>query len=346
MRKVELSDVVQKNIEKVSFRYNRENPTRLHDQGEQVLEQLPRRFEISFVTIAPGRARMYLDGQKLGNDLTDNSYNDDGYRFHDVMHLANAAKLAWSPVLRSLMGRKRKSNPKTDEVEDGARAKIVEEAIIKAVHSEGVRLAGKTEDCAKSGLVRLFPRRSDITFRFLKFINSFVAGLESQKNRFWEWEDAIFEGYAIFDQLRHEGQGTVIVDLEKRSITFDARVCIDIRGKVAGLGSAYVGAAVDRDERLKLLVEQTCLKSGSNTDVTRAMAQKLAILDALGIQAPSVEHFDALQLTEVTGRGISIKAAGIVQRALWDRHILSIRTTTTTDSTQGCCCTAVAIADD
>ena len=63
----------------------------------------------------------------LGDDLTDNSYREDGYRFHDVMHLANVACLHWSPVLHALMKRKRKSNRRTDEVEDGARAMIFEE---------------------------------------------------------------------------------------------------------------------------------------------------------------------------------------------------------------------------
>ena len=35
--------------------------------------------------------------------LFPNAYRDDGYRFHDVMHLTFAALLGWSPVLRSLL---------------------------------------------------------------------------------------------------------------------------------------------------------------------------------------------------------------------------------------------------
>ena len=45
---------------------------------------------------------MWTDSQRLGNDLMDNAYEDDGYRFHDVFHLACAAVLGWSPVLRAL----------------------------------------------------------------------------------------------------------------------------------------------------------------------------------------------------------------------------------------------------
>ena len=86
---------------------------------------------------------MYLNGRQLGDDLTDNTYDEDGYRFHDVLHLANVAHLSWSPVMRSLMKLKRKDdrNPLLDVVEDGARAKIVEEAILKVVHSEGSEIA-------------------------------------------------------------------------------------------------------------------------------------------------------------------------------------------------------------
>jgi hypothetical protein len=52
---------------------------------------------------------MYFGGKPLGDDLTDNAYVDDGYRFHDVIHLALIAHLGWSPVVRGLMRRKRKS---------------------------------------------------------------------------------------------------------------------------------------------------------------------------------------------------------------------------------------------
>jgi hypothetical protein len=56
---------------------------------------------------------MYWSGHRLGDDLTDNARDDDGYRFHDVMHLANVANLGWSPVLRKMMGRRRRDPPET-----------------------------------------------------------------------------------------------------------------------------------------------------------------------------------------------------------------------------------------
>lgn len=47
--------------------------------------------------------------QQIGDDLDDNSVTDDGYRYHDIIHLAHMTVLGWSPVLRGFMGAKRKS---------------------------------------------------------------------------------------------------------------------------------------------------------------------------------------------------------------------------------------------
>ena len=36
---------------------------------------------------------MTIDGKRVGDLLTDNSHDDDGYRFHDVFHYSNAVLL-------------------------------------------------------------------------------------------------------------------------------------------------------------------------------------------------------------------------------------------------------------
>jgi len=58
--------------------------------------------------------------KQCGDPLTDNAFDDDRYRFPDVFHLAFAAVLRWSPVTRRLLGYKRRSQPKIDEVETAA----------------------------------------------------------------------------------------------------------------------------------------------------------------------------------------------------------------------------------
>jgi hypothetical protein len=47
------------------------------------------------------------NGVFIGDPLTDNIADRDGYRFHDVFHFANAAILHWSPVMRALVRHKR-----------------------------------------------------------------------------------------------------------------------------------------------------------------------------------------------------------------------------------------------
>ncbi len=66
-------------------------------------------------------------GVYVGDRLTDNAIEPDDYRFHDVFHYAYVAVLGWSPVIRALLRRKRKSDPKLDDAEDGARAILIEE---------------------------------------------------------------------------------------------------------------------------------------------------------------------------------------------------------------------------
>jgi len=334
--KLQLSDIAQRNVEKVSHRLDRRHPTPHHDQRFPTSEQFPRRFEVAFVTFTKGRSRMYLDDRRLGDDLTDNAYDDDGYRYHDIMHLANVAKLGWSPVFRGLMGRKRKSVEVTDEVEDGARAKIVEEAVIKAIHSEGQRLAALRGYAPSSQPLRLFSKSSDITFRFLKLIRSFVSDLEVHKNRDWEWEEAILDGHKIFHLLRCEGQGTVIVDLDARSIVFKPEVCVCLDGRVAGLGSAFLECSLPGARGV----------SEDETAKFRSTAQRLAILDSLGMHQPTALDLETLQIKSIEGKGISVKATGSTQSAMWARKIVAFRTTIATTSSGSLHCMAIALADD
>jgi hypothetical protein len=219
-----LDEIVESNRKKVSFRSERGTPTRLHDEGRDPSQQFPRLFEVAFVSVGPGKSRMYFQGRPLGNDLTDNANEEDGYRFHDVLHLALIAHLGWSPVIRGMMKRKR---PDVDEVEDGGRAKVVEELVLKAIHTEGGRQAKEAGRGSTGGLVRIFPDPSTITFRLLKTLRADVEGLEVWKNTYWEWEDAICDGCEVFFQLRKHQRGTARVDLEKRKLTFSPTVAAD-----------------------------------------------------------------------------------------------------------------------
>ena len=76
----------------------------------------------------------------MGDRLTDNILEPDDYRFHDVFHYAYTAVLGWSPVMRALFKLKRKSQPKIDEAEDGARALLIEEGIATWIFGQAKKL--------------------------------------------------------------------------------------------------------------------------------------------------------------------------------------------------------------
>lgn len=82
------------------------------DADYEAAERFPRRVVAVFRGTREGsrvEVRTEINGRIIGSALTDNAYQDDGYRFHDVFHLAYAAILGWSPVLRSLLRLKRQS---------------------------------------------------------------------------------------------------------------------------------------------------------------------------------------------------------------------------------------------
>lgn len=69
-------------------------------------------------------------GQRIGDQLTDNAYVKDNNRLHDGWHLAFMTSLGLSPVMRSHLGLKRRSDVLVDEIEDGSRAIIAEEMAV------------------------------------------------------------------------------------------------------------------------------------------------------------------------------------------------------------------------
>lgn len=145
----------------------------------------------------------------LGDRLTDNIDEPDFYRFHDIFHLAHAVYLGWSPILRVLLNCKRKSNPRVDENEDGARARLIEEAVSATVFSR-----------AKE--TRFYDGIDQVDYDLLKTISEFVRGFEVDAVPLWQWEEAILNGYRVFRALRDDGSGTVTVDLVKRDLCYAA----------------------------------------------------------------------------------------------------------------------------
>ena len=150
------------------------------------------------------------NGINIGDRLTDNAMAPDDYRFHDVFHYAYVAILGWSPVTRSLFRLKRKSMPVIDEVQDGARAKLIEEGVATWIFGQAVEMDFFRE--LKSG---------ELPFYILKQVRQFVSGYEAEHCPTWLWEEAILQGYAAFRYLRENRRGTIVLDVEGRQLKIE-----------------------------------------------------------------------------------------------------------------------------
>ncbi|MEH6408915.1 MAG: hypothetical protein V7741_00200 [Hyphomonas sp.] len=342
---LKLSDIVQRNREKLENRQPGTEPTPLPDADSKEKERFPRQFEVQFVTVGKGRSRMYWNGRQLGDDLTDNA-EPDGYRFHDVLHLAHIAHLGWSPVVRSFMGRKRKSDEKIDEIQDGGRARVVEETIIKMVHSEGLRIAEIRSPGVPRESLRLFEQKSDVSHNLLCQIEMFTDGLEPSANRHWEWTEAIMDGFEVYWHLVRTGQGTVFVDMEKRTLTFSPHVHLNIPGAVTGFGQAVEEAAqVESGPPASYRLMKTEKNElQSHAEAASHDAAKSAILSAAGFDPGDTERQMELELHLLDGGQYSVRAQGEVQQRFWDLGVISVRIAKTRNQ-NSVYCSALLIAD-
>jgi len=170
-------------------------------------EQLPRQFEIYITQRTSGLCYLRWNRVFIGSPLADNIRDPDGYRFHDVFHLAHAAILHWSPTFRALIKQKRKSDPIFDEVQDGGRAIVIEEGLTAWLYSYSKGL-------------NYFEGHDSVSFDVLKTIQNFVQGYEVEKCPLKLWEDAILQAYSVFRQVRDNNGGIVIGDRANRKISY------------------------------------------------------------------------------------------------------------------------------
>lgn len=210
---VSLDEAAQRNIAKVLGRWPiRRDWGALYDLDVDEDEQLPRRIAVTFKEKDIGGKQYVLQqckGINIGDRLTDNRVEQDDYRFHDVFHLAYAAILGWSPVIRALFKVKRKSKPSIDENQDGARAILIEEGISTWIFNHGARHFD-------------FRNVESLDYALLKAVRALVTGYEVEDRPLWQWEHAILEGFRVFRELRAHRGGTVNADLDARTITFQS----------------------------------------------------------------------------------------------------------------------------
>jgi NTP pyrophosphatase (non-canonical NTP hydrolase) len=209
---VSLDVAGRRNIDKTASRWRAgaDFPP-LFDEGLDVDEQLPRLLRVGIYQRPVGDKDFVFqkcNGILIGDRLTDNHDPPDFYRFHDVFHFAYAAVLGWSPVTRALFKVKRKSVPKLDENEDGARAILIEEGLTTWIFE-----TAETH--------QFFANTDQLGFDLLKAVKGFVIGYEPQHLPMWLWERAILKGYAVFRELKEAKRGLVIADMANRDLRFE-----------------------------------------------------------------------------------------------------------------------------
>ncbi|MEJ0027679.1 MAG: nucleoside triphosphate pyrophosphohydrolase family protein [Rhizomicrobium sp.] len=206
---VTFSSVVHENIAKTRGRFLHPDFSRLPTFDHKFLEEerIPQNFAIKITQRKSGQSYLQWNGVFVGDPLTDNILDRDGYRFHDVFHFAHAAILHWSPVFRALIKQKRKSDREYDEAQDGGRAIVVEEGLTAWIFSRAKAL-------------NYFEDQKSISFDLLKTIGQFVKGYEVDQCPLMLWERAILQGFAVFRKVRDNNGGIVIGDRKARTIGY------------------------------------------------------------------------------------------------------------------------------
>lgn len=204
-------EIVEGNLKKVRGRFIAPEKASLRDfdKGFPIEERLPEKFQIEITERSKGRSYLRWHDVFIGDPLTDNIKDEDGYRFHDVFHFANAAILHWSPTFRALIRHKRKSDPIVDENQDSGRAIVIEEGLSAYIFSYAKQLD-------------YFNEQNSISLDLLKTIKNFVRGYEVEQCSLYLWEDAILQGYKVFREVKMNNGGIVVGDRKNRKIWYEA----------------------------------------------------------------------------------------------------------------------------
>lgn len=209
-----LEDVAQRNLEKIRDRFLSDESGNFTDFDESFPEneKFPSEFEIQFISYQEdGKNKLKIMNsatkEMIGDPLTDNTHEEDGYRFHDIFHYGYLAVLGWSPVLRKLLKLKRKSVPTIDENEDGARSQITEELISLYIYHHALDH-------------NLLQYGTSVDSGLIKQVQNLVKNTEVKDCTGKQWEKAILNSYKIFNELRENDGGRVLVSRKNRALIY------------------------------------------------------------------------------------------------------------------------------
>lgn len=189
----------------------------LYDDDQEPAARFPRRFEYAFERrMIDGVERVVMvdrlyGGEVVGDALSDNAYDDDGYRYHDAFHLTLTALFGWSPVHRKLLRKKgrivNRAPAAKDDAEDGGRAQVIDEALTLAAYTYAANH-------------NLYENAVAVDWQLLRHIKRLTENVEVRDRSTKEWNDAILRAFHIWRGLRDHDGGVVKGDLEARTIQF------------------------------------------------------------------------------------------------------------------------------
>jgi NTP pyrophosphatase (non-canonical NTP hydrolase) len=218
---LDLGEVAAENLAKIEERWPKSTtdqsslfpklPAR-YDAAFPTNEQLPLAMRVDFIE-EPGTSDTKLilryNGAVIGDPLTDNSHISDGYRYHDVFHLSCGILLGWSPVLRRILNCKRKSVPRIDKVEDGARALVTEEGVSAVVF-------GHARDYS------MFAQSTAIDYELLRTVKGMTRPFEVQSRSLADWQNVILSSFRVWREMVMHRGGTFVGDANTGELRFEA----------------------------------------------------------------------------------------------------------------------------
>jgi len=216
---IPVSEILNFNLKKTQERWaDLQGTAQLPLEGEYYddqydeQEQLPREFVTEFKESTDKKGKhcieITVNGEPFGSTIRDNNYEDDYYRYHDLFHFAYVTCLGWSPTARGLMHKKRRSNEQVNEIEDGGRAIVIDEAISALVFEH-----------ARNH--KFYEGVTTLDEQLLQTIRLLTRHLEVRKATPKEWEKAILTGFDVWRNLREEKSGRVICNLHEKTMYFE-----------------------------------------------------------------------------------------------------------------------------
>ena len=210
-----LENIASQNLAKIDARWGggrqlSRGPDSAFDDAFPAEQRLPRIGTAEIRSIPdtdPAQIEAWVNGAKMGQDLTDNAHVEDGYRFHDVFHLACMTLLGWSPVIRRGLSIKRKSDERIDEVEDGGRAIVIEEGVSALIFSYAINH-------------NMLEGISSLDYDLLRTIKQMTVFFEVRVRTEADWERTILKAYDVWRAVAEHGHGRIAFNADTQEFDY------------------------------------------------------------------------------------------------------------------------------